>query len=912
MKKKLLVFLFPLLAPFAQANTQTTINGIWYNIFDTTAEVTYKTPSDIHYYGEVIIPESITYEGVTRTVTSIGDWAFYYCKDLTSLTIPKSITSIGNGAFCMCDHNQFSLHISDMAAWCNIQFNGYDSNPLYFAQHLYLNGTEVTDLVIPNGVTSINDNTFVGFINMTSVTIPNSVTSIGDEAFEGCSGLTSITIPNSVTSIGDEAFRYCSGLASITIPNNLTSIGSYAFNNTVWYDNQPDGLVYLDKIAYIYKGVMPENTSIIIQEGTLGIAGAAFNGCNGLTSITIPNSMKTIGKEVFLNCKNLTTVTIPNSVTSIGDKVFFQCTSLTSVTIGDGVTSIGISAFYYCTALTSVTIGNSVTKIDYSAFKECSNLTSVHISDLAAWCNIQFNDSDSNPLYFAQHLYLNGTEVTDLVIPNDVISINKLAFYGCNGLTSVNIPNSVTFIGSSAFYGCTGLTSVNIGNSLTSIGSSAFYGCTGLTSVTIPNSVTSIDDKAFYGCTGLTSVTIGNSVTSIRYGAFYNCSGLTSVTVLKPTPPLNIGSVFSNYKATLYVPIGSKSAYENADYWKSFKEIVEIEDENHIIFADQNVKALCVANWDMDGNGMLSYEEAAAVTDLGDVFSEEADITSFNELQHFTGLTIIGDRAFMDCYYLANVTLPESITSIGTRAFYGCNELTSLTIPQGVNEIGTYAFRGCTGLTEVYCLAIDVPTTATNAFSKTTTSKATLHVVVSSYNAYKEADPWMNFKNMVGDIPIPCETPVINYMDKKIVFSCDTEGVTFKSSITSEDVADREVSEIDVCATINISVYAMKEGYNPSETVTATLCWVEVEPVDGVATGTVEITAVPVLVKSRGGVITVEGVGNNTSVSVYTTDGVLVGSATAVDHTATISTSLTPGTVAIVDLAKKAVKVVVR
>ena len=144
------------------------------------------------------------------------------------------------------------------------------------------------------------------------------------------------------------------------------------------------------------------------------------------------------------------------------------------------------------------------------------------------------------------------------------------------------------------------------------------------------------------------------------------------------------------------------------------------------------------------------------------------------------------------------------------------------------------------------------------------------------------------------------------------MFTCNTEGVEFKSNIYSADFGDHNDEEIDLCTTYDISVYATKEGYNPSETVTATLCWIETEPMDDVATGTVEIVAVPVLVKSRGGVITVEGVGNNTSVSVYTTDGMLAGSATAVDHTATISTSLTLGTVAIVDLGKKAVKVVVR
>ena len=547
--------------------------------------------------------------------------------------------------------------------------------------------------------------------------ITYSVTSIGEGAFEGRSGLTSVTIPNSVTSIGRSAFWGCSGLTSVTIPNSVTSIGEAAFNYTPFINNMADGVIYLGKCLYEYKGTMPENTTIVIADGTTQICYCAFSDCSGLTSVTIPNSVTFIGYNAFDGCSGLTSVTIPNSVTSIGSL----------------------------------------------AFSGCSGLTSVHISDLAAWCNISFGYNDSNPLSYAHHLYLNGTEVTDLVIPNSVTSIGNSAFWGCRGLTSVTIPNSVTSIGNAAYWGCRGLTSVTIPNSVTSIGGSAFQSCSGLTSVTIPNSVTSIGDDAFQYCSGLTSVTIPNSVTSIGCQAFSSCSGLTSVTI------------------------------------------------------------------------------------------------------------------------------PNSVTSIDE-----------------------YAFSGCTGLTDVYCLPLDVPVTASNAFNNSNIGNATLHVVVSSYNAYKNALPWKNFKNMLGDIPVPCAAPVISYRNGQLVFDCDTEGVTFKSDITCEDIAAREESIIDLTVAYTITVYATKEGYTPSETVTATLCWIETEPVDAVATGTLEIAAVPVLVKSRGGVITVEGVGNGTTVSVYTTGGVLVGSATAVDRTATVSTSLPTGTVVVVKIGEKAVKIVVR
>ena len=267
-------------------------------------------------------------------------------------------------------------------------------------------------------------------------------------------------------------------------------------------------------------------------------------------------SVTSIGHSAFQFCSGLTSVTIPNSVTSIGEYAFVACSGLTSVTIGNSVESIGKSAFNGCSGLTSVTIPNSVESIGYDAFNSCSGLTSVHISDIAAWCNIDFAFFTSNPLYYAHHLYLNGEEVKDLVIPNSVTSIGDYAFRGCSGLTSVTIGNSVTSIGAEAFMGCSGLTSVTIPNSVTSIGDYAFSYCSGLTSVTIPNSVTSIGGGAFYECSVLTSVTIGNSVESIGDCAFAYCSGLTSVTI--PNSVKSIGeSAFNGCSVLTSVTIGN-------------------------------------------------------------------------------------------------------------------------------------------------------------------------------------------------------------------------------------------------------------------------------------------------------------------------------------------------------------------
>ena len=245
-----------------------------------------------------------------------------------------------------------------------------------------------------NGVLTISGNGKMGYYSpmytvattapwvtysFNTVVIETGVTSIGEWAFSGCTELTSVTIGNSVTSIGERAFEYCTGLTSVTIPDSVTSIGSYAFDNTAWYKNQPDGLVYAGKAAYKMKGTCP--SEVVIKDGTASITDSAFSGCTGLTSVDIPDSVTSIGKDAFYGCTGLTSVTIPDSVTSIGSSAFEDCTGLTSVTIPDSVTSIGWYAFEDCTGLTSVTIGSSVTSIGYQAFYSCTGLTSIDIPD---------------------------------------------------------------------------------------------------------------------------------------------------------------------------------------------------------------------------------------------------------------------------------------------------------------------------------------------------------------------------------------------------------------------------------------------------------------------------------------------------------------------------------------------------
>ena len=703
----------------------------------------------------VTIPNSVTSIGsyafeycsgltsvtIPNSVTSIGSSAFYACSGLTSVTIPNSVTSIGEYAFQNCS-GLTSVHISDIAAWCNIIFDNYETNPLYYAEHLYLNGEEVKDLVIPNSVTSIGDYAFDGCSGLTSVTIPNSVKSIGREAFDGCSGLTSVTIGTGVESIGKYAFNKCSGLTSVTIGNSVTIIGYGAFkgctellNVYCYAENVPstesnvfNGIDGEKATLHVpaasiesYKAKSPWSSFKNIVAISTEVDGINYNfdaethqatviaKSSGMYSgeIVIPESVEyggttysvtSIGSSAFEECSGLSSVTIPNSVTSIGEWAFFSCSGLTSVTIPNSVTSIGNYAFNNCSGLTSATIPNSVTSIGIAAFAYCTDLTLV-------------------------------------TIPNSVTSIGDNAFEGCSGLTSVTIPNSVTSIGNYAFLFCSGLTSVTIGNSVESIGNAAFSYCSGLTSVTIPNSVESIGEGAFCDCSGLTSVTIPNSVTSIGHVAFSNCSDLTSVTIGNGVTSIGseafsdcsklldvycyaekVPSTYSNAfngsypeNATLHVPAASIESYKAKSPWSSFGKIISLSTEVDGINYDFNAEAkqaTVIAKSSGEYSGVVVIPEsveyggiAYSVTSIGE--------SAFKECTGLTSVTIpysvtsIGEEAFYYCYRLTSVTIPNSVTSIGDKAFYNCSGLTSVSIPNSVTSIGEWAFFDCDGLTSV-------------------------------------------------------------------------------------------------------------------------------------------------------------------------------------------------------------------
>jgi hypothetical protein len=614
-------------------------NTAWYN----------NQPDGLVYAGKVAYAYKGTMPAKTSIILNAGTIgiayeAFYNCTVLTSITIPNSVTSIGNRSFSGCTGLTSITIPSSVTSIGNGSFSGC---------------TGLTSITIPSSVTSIGNGTFSGCTGLTSISIPNSVPSIGyqaflgtpwfdnqpnglvyagkvayaykgimpastsiilnegtteisDYAFSGCTGLGSITFSNSVTSIGNGSFSGCTGLTSINIPNSVTSIGGWAFGNTGWFNSKPDGVVYINKIAYAYKadyGPMPANTSITLNEGTIGIAGFAFDGLSNLTSITIPSSVTWISSGAFYKCTGLNTI-YANAITPINlssnPDLFYDIPKTNTILYvpensivayqADAVwknftyiviasksvqtsTAGGLSTILTTNekaTLNNLTITGIIDARDFKTMRdEMPKLISVDLSQATVVAysgtggtygggstttypanaipqnSFQKKSGLTSVLLpttvtaIGEGAFANCSALTSIAIPSSVKVIGNTAYSGCSGLKSASIPSSVISIGNFAFSGCSGLTSVSIPSSLISIGSSAFSGCSGLASVSIPSSVISIESLTFSGCKSMTSLSIPSSVTSIGSEAFSGCSALTSVSIPSSVTAIG-GSAFYN------------------------------------------------------------------------------------------------------------------------------------------------------------------------------------------------------------------------------------------------------------------------------------------------------------------------------------------------------------------------------
>ena len=848
LKGRLCGLLFALLATTTLWAYDFQSGDLYYNITsDTTVEVTYQYKWSYDNYAGLTtatIPETVTYNSTTYSVTSIGEYAFQYCSSsLTSVTIGNSVTNIGFGAFRNC----FSLTsvtignsvtsirdyvFDECSSLTSVTLNSNDIVSKEYTKTLNMHhifGSHVEEYVIGDSVTSIGDYAFYDCSSLTSVTIGNSVTSIGGSAFYHCSSLTSVTIGNSLTSIGDYAFYDCSSLTSVTIPNSVTSIG-----------------------------------------------GSAFRSCSSLTSVTIGNSVTSIGERAFYGCSSLTSITIPNSVTSIGDEAFGWCSSLTSITIPNSVTSIGREAFYHCSSLTSVTIGNSVTNIGFGAFMMTS-LTSVTLtgSTIESFCQSTTNKElyyaelyyvDGEAYHYDRKIELNNQEINDLIIPNSVTSIEDYAFYNCSSLTSITF-EAITppIIGEYAFSGVSRSIPVYVPCGTVSVYNAAWSAFSNIQEPLAEYSITVSVNDSIMGSANVDRNSIcGNQISATpNFGYHFvqwsdgstenpRTLTLTRDTILTAEFAQTISgqcgnSLYWNYEAQNNLlsitgtdgmynyetstntagmltcaearDIASESNYQGTENVTIYGYVTNIVNSKY----DSNTSRYkqCFHMSDTKNGGNTFYAYWAFVPNyfsVGDKVTLTGKLKNYNgteeivdgEAAHFVdmpnnptpwllltnsikeiiienGATSIGANAFNGCSEINKITLSNSLQSIGRNAFSGCASIKDVTLPASVKTIGENAFAGCTKLYDIYCFAMEPPTAYESSFAN---YNAFLHVPCDNQRVYLLDVIFGNFKYIecIEAETTPTDTVVVtpSFNDAEFIWPSNSSADSYTLAISKD------------------------------------------------------------------------------------------------------------------------------
>lgn len=530
---------------------------------------------------EIVLPESLKV---------IGSSAFHYCSALQEMILPDSVTDIGSYAFAECRGlKKLRLPQGLESVADNLCYRCDSLTEMTLPERLTGIGgtsfgycTSLKRVTLPEGLKRIGTNAFRNCGSLGAISFPQSLEQIGANAFQGCSGLAEVSIPERTTTIGASAFDRCTGLMRVNLSRGVSMIGDGAFAGcTVLREIQVDegNSVYASVDGILFNR---EKTEILIcPAGITGaftipatmtrIGGYVFDGCSGLTGITLHDGITSIGECAFQGCTGLTEIWIPDSVISFGKGGFRNCTGLETVHLPGEIQTIAEELFYGCSALSGIDISEGVTGIGESAFESCTSLTGLRIPGSVTWIGAEAFRSSG---------------LISIWIPNSVTRIDRAAFEYCGALTGVSLPGSLTGIADYLFSECNGLERITVPNGVTAIGQFAFYDCDKLEDVRLPRSLRVIEFGAFNRCRSLWSMTIPAGVTDLGESAFGECDSLSrllipgSVTQISDRlfyQPWTEWTGYETCSPTVYGEPGSEAASFGHSWDRTFAELIPVD-----------------------------------------------------------------------------------------------------------------------------------------------------------------------------------------------------------------------------------------------------------------------------------------------------------------------------------------------